>query len=286
MWPNFFLFGAPKCGTTSMYAYLKAHPGVFMPEVKEPHYFATDLPKIRVYTSWQNYLELFDDAAGHAAVGEASTWYLYSDTAAENVLETIPSARIIVFFRNPVRFIQSLHSQFAYNAGRDPDFQAAWRSARARGLDQSRLFNAGLFGAQLRKLQAVIPPRQLHVVLLDDMHHDPGAEYRRVLDFLGLEDDGREHFAVRNANKTHRSMALARFVKRTPVPLAKGWKWVKQATGIPGPRLLDRVASLNLKEAEREPVSEEILDEVRAAYAPDIDLLQQRLGRDLSHWLT
>ena len=48
--PNFFIVGAPKCGTTALYEYLRPHPNVFMPEIKEPHYFAKDLgtyPRIK-----------------------------------------------------------------------------------------------------------------------------------------------------------------------------------------------------------------------------------------------
>ena len=41
--PNFFIVGAPKCGTTALYEYLRPHPNIFMPKVKEPHFFATDL---------------------------------------------------------------------------------------------------------------------------------------------------------------------------------------------------------------------------------------------------
>ena len=43
--PDFFIVGAPKCGTTSLYYYLRQHPQIFMPDYKEPHYFGKDLNK-------------------------------------------------------------------------------------------------------------------------------------------------------------------------------------------------------------------------------------------------
>ncbi len=40
-WPNLYIVGAPKCGTTSVAEYLRKHPQVFIPEMKEPHFFMT-----------------------------------------------------------------------------------------------------------------------------------------------------------------------------------------------------------------------------------------------------
>ena len=41
--PNLFIVGAPKCGTTFLYHYLKQHPEIFFPDFKEPHFFGSDL---------------------------------------------------------------------------------------------------------------------------------------------------------------------------------------------------------------------------------------------------
>ncbi|WP_204141129.1 sulfotransferase [Halomicronema sp. CCY15110] len=38
--PNFLIIGAPKAGTTSLYKYLQAHPQIFLPDKKEPHFFS------------------------------------------------------------------------------------------------------------------------------------------------------------------------------------------------------------------------------------------------------
>ena len=64
--PNFFIIGAPKAGTTSLYKYLGDHPNVFMSEIKGPHYFASDLPKKRrIIKSKKEYLELFKNVEKH-----------------------------------------------------------------------------------------------------------------------------------------------------------------------------------------------------------------------------
>jgi hypothetical protein len=74
--PNFFILGAPKCGTTSLAAWLAAHPAVYMSPLKEPAYFAADLKVDR--PGPQEYRALFSAAGDiHLAVGEASTCYLH-----------------------------------------------------------------------------------------------------------------------------------------------------------------------------------------------------------------
>ena len=49
MLPDFFIVGAPKCGTTAISEYLRTHPRIFMCKPKEPHYFALDIPGYRLH---------------------------------------------------------------------------------------------------------------------------------------------------------------------------------------------------------------------------------------------
>ena len=85
--PNFFIVGTPKCGTTSIYEYLRKHPEVFMPSFKEPHFFGSDLVKNNnVYIdNATKYLDLFSNSNGKKMSGEASTHYLYSKMAAKEI---------------------------------------------------------------------------------------------------------------------------------------------------------------------------------------------------------
>jgi len=91
--PNLFILGAPKSGTTSLYAYLQKHPDIYFPHVKEPHYFAKDLPS-RIsnnIVTESDYLSLFKSAYNYKYIGEASVWYLYSDLAIEHIINFNPT---------------------------------------------------------------------------------------------------------------------------------------------------------------------------------------------------
>jgi Sulfotransferase family len=99
--PDFYIVGHAKCGTTALYEMLNANPQIFMPALKEPLYFATDL-RMRFQrraagalpTELADYLELFDPAQPGQLVGEASSSYLWSHEAAANIAALRPDARI------------------------------------------------------------------------------------------------------------------------------------------------------------------------------------------------
>ena len=80
--PDFFIVGAPKCGTTAMIDYLKQHPEVFVPDRKELDYFGSDLVFKGHRLTEAEYLSFFSRATTEKRAGEGSVWYLHSTTAA------------------------------------------------------------------------------------------------------------------------------------------------------------------------------------------------------------
>ena len=116
--PDFFIVGNPKSGTTALYEMLRGHPQIFLPELKEPWFFASDMrPRFQPprsappFETLEDYLTLFDAATPGQRIGEASTAYLWSSTAAARIAELRPDARIIAILREPASFLRSLHMQ-------------------------------------------------------------------------------------------------------------------------------------------------------------------------------
>lgn len=106
--PNFFIVGIPKTGTTALWLYLSGHPDVYMPIVKEPHHFGSDVRSGLTLQRRDTYLGLFAAAGDARAIGEASVWYLLSKDAAAEIAAFEPRARIIAMVREPVSQIRSL----------------------------------------------------------------------------------------------------------------------------------------------------------------------------------
>jgi len=144
--PSFFIAGAPKTGTTSLYHYLNQHPEIYMSPVKEPCYFASEVRlqhfsrefeshakssnrRLSKYlegpmagvdpggivSNWEDYLKLFKNVAGEKAIGEASVCYLWSPTAASNIRARIPEAKILMILRDPAERAFSQYMQYAAN---------------------------------------------------------------------------------------------------------------------------------------------------------------------------
>src|ERR1700687_4738832 len=131
--PDFFIVGAPKCGTTALYRCLEAHPQIFVPERKEIHHFGTDLYSPTYLRDSNEYLSLFGNAGDAKRIGEASVWYLFSKRAAVEIKDFCGRASIIIMLRNPVDMIYSLHSQHLYNGTEEiQDFAEALDAEEAR----------------------------------------------------------------------------------------------------------------------------------------------------------
>jgi len=110
-WPNFYIVGAPKAGTTSLYEYLKDIPGIYMSPVKEPNYFSSKtIPEKmhqRKIRNTKKYLKLFDKVKDEKIVGEASPTYLYDPDAPNLIHNASKKAFILISLRDPVERIFS-----------------------------------------------------------------------------------------------------------------------------------------------------------------------------------
>ena len=110
--PDFFIVGAPKCGTSSLHQYLRQHPDVFLPAHKDVPYFGSDLQHSipTAPSSLEDFLSWFAPAPAGARIGDSCTLYMQSRRAAAEIAQRSPDASIIVMLRDPVDLIFSLHS--------------------------------------------------------------------------------------------------------------------------------------------------------------------------------
>lgn len=291
--PNLFIIGAPKCGTTSLHEYLADHPQVFMSTPKEPFHFDRDLPSRDSITAESDYLRLFDGAdERHLVVGEASANYLYSKVAVPDILAFNPDARFIAMVRNPIDMAISLHGyQFQHMIEEDvADFQTAWRlqEERKAGRSLPKSNNHPDFvlygpfcrvGEQLERLYSRVAKDRTHVIVFDDLCKDPLAVYRGVLAFLGLADDGRDSFPVRNVARAPQSLAYHK---------ALGSLYALRLL-LPVPRLgiglFDKLRKRNLGPAARKEIAADFRRELAQYFSSDVELLSRLLNRDLTPWL-
>lgn len=295
--PNFFIVGAPKCGTTSMYAYLGGHPEIFFPEVKEPHHFASDIHSPLYIRDRERYLALFSAGRGKKVIGEASVWYLYSKMAAEEIRHFSPEAKILVMLRNPVEMVHSYHSQrLAWGNEEIRDFGEALDAepARRRGMRLPKrnpypvegLYYSEIarYAEQLQRYLDRFGREQVHVVLFDDFKRDTERVYEGVLRFLEVDSRYRPRFSVENPNRSRRSMLLHNLLYHAPSGVVAGAKLV-----VPPPLrkpLWRFLARANTAYRSRPPITAEQRRRLIGYYREEILRLAEMIDRDLaSLWL-
>ncbi|HEX2254228.1 MAG TPA: sulfotransferase [Thermoanaerobaculia bacterium] len=291
--PNFFLLGAPKCGTTALAQYLSEHPAVLFSEPKEPKYFNTDFSPIhRRCLTPEEYARCFDPALLERcpAVGEGTVWYLYSQVAVANILAAHPQARFLVMVRNPLELAPSLHSQLLWGGEEDePDFARAWalQDERRRGRSvpatcpdpQALLYGeVARLGEQLQRLYRQVPRERVFVGMFDDLRREPERLHADVLRFLDLPHQELSDYRVVNANRQLRRPRLARMLYRGRQ--AKLLLGIRRSLGV-----WERLSPLLSRRAPRPPLAPAVVDSMRQHFADDVALLGELVGRDLGPWL-
>jgi hypothetical protein len=303
--PDFFVVGAPRCGTTALCRYLARNPQICVSRPKEPHYFTrfTDFPPAEEVR--RDYIDYFFNhrTKAHRVAGEGSVSYLYLPGVIENILHYNPEARFIVIVRNPLAMLPSYHLRMQYLLQEDEmDFEWAWQlqEARARGenvpkrcLDVRLLMYREVcnYGNQIEHLFRLTAPGQAHVIVFDDMMADMRAEYRKVVEFLGVDDDGQTEFESRNKAQMYRwrwlqqlfFLPVSKDIKKADILIRRKRKYNEDGSKKNGPiKWLTEINSIPMKPRPLSP-------RMRAALAeqlrPDVEHLSRLLQRDLGFWL-
>ena len=305
--PNFFIVGAPKCGTTALHEYLQRHPDAYLPFYKEPHFFGADLVGSRFLQfrhKPDKYLKLFRDARGEARIGESSPWYLTSCTAADEIYRYDPQAKIIIMLRNPIDMMYSMWSQFRYSGNEQIEvFEDALAAESERagggrirraahcitGLQYRRMTH---FSEQVERYFDRFGRERVMVIIFDDFRADTAGVYRAVLEFLELETDVDVNFGVRNPNKEVRLAWLQKLIISTgfSLMLLKDRLTYLATTSAFLPyayrtRAVEGVIAAYTRYERRSPLTPETRRRLAHEFSGEVERLSALLGRDLSHWL-
>jgi len=297
--PQFFLIGAPKCGTSALAHYLSEHPSVCFSCPKEPYYWADDFPGLQRQfgvRSLQEYEQLFAGRSDRTVLyGEGSTVYLASSSAVARILEYQPDAKFIVMLRNPVDLASSLHAQQISHLNEDePSFEVAWTLQEER--KQGRKIPADCYepellqyrriaslGRQVEQLLHLVARERVLFLFFDDFQSSPGDIYQSAVRFLELPRDNREEFPRINEGKLprirwltkalngKRGTSVSRYLKRR----LKGRLFT----------LADRSKkALTMRQYARPPLPSEFRQQLIAEFSDEVRLLAEVTRRQLSGW--
>lgn len=223
--PDFFIVGAPKCGTTFLHNYLNLHPNLFLAQ-KELYYFGKDLTFKHGNMSLDYYLQFFREAKNHQLKGDNSVWYLLSKKAAQEIYNFNNRAKIIICLRNPTDLIYSLHSQQLFNGNEDCEsFEKALELQELRKGGQHipssigcpfealQYQKVGLLCQQVKRYFEIFAANQIHVVLFKDIQNNPKKVIHDICDFLKIDQIEINTFQNVNHNKVSRSKVLLKMLR-------------------------------------------------------------------------
>ena len=296
--PEFFLVGAPKCGTTAMHAYLRRHPEIFMPRGKEVHYYGSDLSSLASQLTPEDHAALFADAGEERVAGETCIWALYSRLAAAEMRRDVPNAKIVVMLRNPVDMVYAQHSELVYQWVEDiisfPRALDAEEDRRqGRRLPKSAYSvppqillyrDVAKYAVQVERYMDAFGPEQVHVIIYDDLKSDPSNTYKALLEFLGVDASFRIEMPVINPNKRIRSIRLRKLLHRPSAMLHRACKRIIASDAV-RQRWFERLDAWNVGFRPRPPMKEKMRRRLQADFARDVERLGRLLGRDLMHWV-
>lgn len=304
--PNFFIVGAPKCGTTALDQYLGKHPDIFMAR-KEMHFFGSDLkfgPQF-YRRSHKSYMAEFESCKDQTFIGESSVWYLFSRYAADEIKAFNPDARIIIMLRNPVSMLHALFCAFRADGNENlPTFEKALAAENERQmglyigrqayLPQALVYHAAArYTEQVQRYFGVFGRDRVHVIIFDDFRTDTEGVYRKTLEFLGAAPQGpAPAFDPVNANVNGNESVRSSFVRAIlNDPLVRGTAitlraWLPRSAFSLVQNVGLRLNALNFinSREKRSPLAKELEQSLRRDFAPEVERLSALLRRDLTHW--
>ncbi len=290
---DFFIVGAPKCGTTSLHYYLKEHPEIFMPHIKDRPYFGDD-----IYSDMDDkeHKNVYKRPVNKKITGESCVWYLYSKTAARQIKKYNPKAKIIMILRNPADMLYSLHSELLYaKVESEKDFKKALDLEDTRKkIDKQYKYNpwgrkflyyseVASYSKHIKKFFRLFGRKNVHIIIFDDFIDSPESTYKSVLKYLGVHDlKFSPEFKKYNPNKLARSQVFQKFVVAPPDNLRRVVQKV-----LPYKmryQLVKTITKLNTYHKVRAKMSRALRMSINSDYEKEIKRLENLLNISLSRW--
>ncbi len=299
--PFLIIAGVIKSGTTSVFQYLAAHPGVCRSYPEEPYYFLpAELPPESAFRHGRDpladYLSVFRNHQPGQIRLEGSTIYLPVPGVAEVIKEVLPNARIIVLLRDPISRLISYHKMvtlFRWLPSKqtfDEYINEVRRIRDANELERMDLsphytnpIEEGRYAQRVRHWLEVFGADRVAVVWFDDLRSAPLSVMIRICELAGLDPRFYDNFSFVNVNPARRLRSdyaadaystLKRFLNTR---LAKESRARRLLAAINRKLEFGLVWKMLTRPAPAESPHPDTLDFLRKFYADDVAALAQVL---------
>lgn len=299
--PNLFLVGQPKSGTTALHDFLGQHPEIYMASIKAPHFFCDDFHqesdkfhKMKLYFDYRDtksYLKLFSQAKSEKILGESSDHYLYSQVAAQEIYQFNPEAKIIIFLREPVNFLRSLHNHFVKVTNEEEeDFMKALalETARVGGKSISPRIMCPSWGhysqrinyyEQIKRYYDIFNPKQIKIIIYEYFRANNHLVYQEILNFLEVYPNFIPEYKSLNVSKEIRFKQLNYLINNQTLKNLTKKLFSQYFLDFVRVQIVERFlwkpASKSLE------ISEEFKNELKEKFKPEVIKTSELIGIDL-----
>lgn len=170
--PNFLFIGPSKSGSTWIYEYLKMHPEVFVPEIKDIYYFDKNFHKGDIW------YEKFFMNSDRKAIGELSHDYFSSEISLKRIKKFNKDFRLICCLRNPIDRAWSSY-KFHVRNGYTKDFFHAVK-------EFPDIIEEGLYNKHISNLKNLFQEQNLLILDFEDLKKDPSKLCIQITNFLNI----------------------------------------------------------------------------------------------------
>src|ERR687891_758843 len=292
IWPNFFIVGAQKAATTSLYFYLKEIPGVYMSPLKEPFYFsphAVPNSASDVIRDEKEYLRLFEKAGGYTAIGEATPIYLWDPDAPKLIHQTVPHARIIMILRDPIERAYSNYLMYIkYGGIKSSFYDELMRDYKIQEklYGKSQLYvEMGMYYEQVKRYFDTFGRKQVKVIIFEEFIQHIEQSINEILAFLGV------NYIVRAIREQYNPYSLPRSpLSRLVFALfrwlrARNIKFYKILALLPDSVVESLPEKILFKRTQKPKIDPKAVKFLQEIYYDGVLRLESLLGRSLP-WQT
>ncbi|MBS1803866.1 MAG: sulfotransferase domain-containing protein [Acidobacteria bacterium] len=269
--PSFIVVGPPRTGTSWLHKVLEPYATLPSPS-KETRFFDLNFERGLDWYRWHF------PRIQHGPLGEVAPTYFASREARLRIAETIPDAKIIFVFRNPVERAVSLYRlKLAYGMYRW-SFQDALR-------EDPELISSGMYWTHLREWRESFSDDQLLVTIYDDLAADPQAFVSSLTEFIGLENVSLSQAQMKRVFSTERMTRPRSYIATRTATAFADWCKTRRLDHLVASVRDSALIKLFLGGGESLPqMPTEITDELAEVFRPEVEGLESYLGRNLEHW--
>ncbi len=301
--PNFLIIGAGKCGTTSLDNYLKQHPEIFIPEIKEPNFFGYELmteadfrenPQELIHfrnsvTTIDDYQKLFEPAMKGQVKGETSNTYLYHKYAPEGIYNYNKDIKLIAIFRQPADRLWSRYLHLSRESRLPTQDFSECLNRNSIWWERNDLINEGFYFKNLSPYYELFNPSQIRVYLFEELKNNGEKVLEDIFGFLGVDTTFKVDMSVRyNKSGIIKNTLFDKIIGNhglipglTRTIMGNSYQKLKQSSTLQ--KLITSIRSKNLAKPSIDPGIRKIL--TNDIYCDDIRKLSKLTGKNLQHWI-